>query len=33
MKTIAACLDISFAFATVLSLVEFPGFYRLDKNL
>lgn len=22
MKTIAACLDISFAFATVLSLVE-----------
>lgn len=32
MKTIAACLDISFAFAC-LSLVELTGFYRLYNNL
>lgn len=33
MKTIAACLDISFAFPTVLSVVELTGFYRLDNYL
>lgn len=33
MKTIAASLDISFAFSTVLSFVELTGFYSLDKNL